>query len=636
MKDEKTQGSSPGTPRTRMQGGKTQGRRRGGGFGGPMGRMGAPVQKAKDFGKTIRKLTEYLLPYKTNLVMVFTLAVFSVVFSIAGPKILGKATTKLIEGLVAYWAGTGLLTDFGYIARIIGILVVLYFFSALCSYGQSFLMSRVSMSITYNLRKNISEKIPRIPLSYYDTRTHGEVLSRITNDVDLVSTTLNQSLTQLVTSSTTLVGVFIMMISISPLMTFAALVVIPFSMGIMGFVISRSQIYFRAQQKWLGEANGIIEENYSGHNIVQAFNGEADAVEEFEGVNNELQKTAIKSQFITSILQPIMMLVSNLGYVMVSVLGGYLASNGKISIGDIQAFIQYMRNFTQPITQLASISNTLQSTVAAAERVFEFLDEPEETPDTHKVQITDLTGNVSFDHVHFGYNPDKIIINDFSAEVKAGQKVAIVGPTGAGKTTVVKLLMRFYDSNSGQIYVDGKSIYDFPRAQLRGMFGMVLQDTWLYNASIMENIRYGTFGAADADVMAAAKAAHCDEFIRALPGGYNMVLNEDASNISQGQKQLFTIARVILADPRILILDEATSSVDTRTEILIQKAMNTLMKGRTSFVIAHRLSTIRDADLIFVMKDGDIVEQGNHTELLAANGFYADLYNSQFSKGLVE
>jgi len=598
--------------------------------------MGAPVEKPKDFSKTVKTLTKYLLPYKTNLSLVFMLAIFSVIFSIAGPKILGKATTKLIDGLVAYWAGTGLLTDFPYIARIIGILIVLYIFSSLCAYGQSFLMSRVSMNVTYNLRKNISEKIPKLPLNYYDTRSYGDVLSRITNDIDTVSTTLNQTLTQLVTSSTTLVGVFIMMISISILMTFAALIVIPLSMGLMMFIINRSQVFFKAQQKWLGEANGIIEENYSGHNIVQAYNGEDDAVEQFEVVNDELQSSATNSQFITSILHPVMNLVGNLGYVMVAVLGGYLASAGRISIGDIQAFIQYMRNFTQPLTQIASISNTLQSTVAAAERVFEFLDEPEETPDKNNVEITHFEGSVSFKNVHFGYTSDKIIINDFSAELRAGQKVAIVGPTGAGKTTIVKLLMRFYDINSGVIMIDGNSIYDFPRADLRNMFGMVLQDTWLYNASIMENIRYGTFGASDEDVIAAAKAAHCDEFIRALPGGYNMELNEDASNISQGQKQLFTIARVILANPKILILDEATSSVDTRTEILIQRAMNDLMKGRTSFIIAHRLSTIRDADLIFVMRNGDIVEQGNHNELLAANGFYADLYNSQFSKGIVE
>ena len=622
MSDDRSKSSSPTGGRGRMMG------RRGG--------MGAPVEKAKDFSKTVKTLAKYLWPYKNTLSVIMILAVFSTVFSIVGPKILGKATTKLIDGLMAYWLGTGLLTDFVYIARIIGILILLYIVSAACSYAQSFLMSSVSMNVTYNLRKNISEKIPKIPLSYYDTRTYGDVLSRITNDVDTVSTTLNQTLTQLVTSATTLVGVFIMMISISPLMTIAALIVIPFSMGIMMGVITRSQVFFKAQQKWLGEANGIIEENYSGHNIVQAYNGEDDAVAQFELVNDKLQDSATKSQFITSILHPIMNLIGNLGYVMVAVLGGYLASHGRISIGDIQAFIQYMRNFTQPLAQIASISNTLQSTVAAAERVFEFLDEPEETPDKDTVQITHFEGNVIFKNVHFGYTPEKIIINDFSAAVKAGQRVAIVGPTGAGKTTIVKLLMRFYDISSGQIMIDGNSIFEFPRATLRSLFGMVLQDTWLYNASIMENIRYGTFAASDEEVMAAAKAAHCDEFIRALPGGYNMVLNEDASNISQGQKQLFTIARVILANPKILILDEATSSVDTRTEILIQNAMNHLMEGRTSFVIAHRLSTIRDANLIFVLKDGDIIEQGNHIELLAANGFYADLYNSQFSKGIVE
>ena len=607
---------------------------RGGMMGG--GRIGGPVEKAKDFSKTVKTLAQYLLPHKTTLLIIMIFALFSTVFSIVGPKILGKATTKLIDGIMAYWTGTGLLTDFGYIAKIIASLVVLYIFSTLCSYGQSFLMSRVSMDVTYTLRKNISMKISKIPLNYYDTRTNGEVLSRITNDVDTVSTTLNQTLTQLVTSGTTLLGVIIMMISISSLMTIAALCVIPLSMGIMTGIIRKSQVFFRAQQKYLGEANGIIEEKYSAHNIVQAFNGEDEALEQFELVNDKLQDSAIKSQFITSVLQPIMQFVGNLGYVMVAVLGGYLASNGKISIGDIQAFIQYMRNFTQPLTQLASVSNTLQSTVAAAERVFEFLDEPEETPERNNVQITGFKGNVSFKNVRFGYNPNKIIINDFSAEVKAGQKVAIVGPTGAGKTTVVKLLMRFYDINSGQILIDGSDIYDFPRADLRNIFGMVLQETWLYNASIMENIRYGSFEANDDEVIAAAKAAHCDKFIRALPGGYNMVLNEDASNISQGQKQLFTIARVILANPKILILDEATSSVDTRTELLIQEAMNDLMKGRTSFVIAHRLSTIKDADLIFVLKDGDIIEKGNHDELLAANGFYADLYNSQFSKGIVE
>ena len=624
MSDGLTKGSPAPARRGRMMG------------GGRMAGMAAAPEKAKDFSKTVKKLITYLLPHKFTLLVVLVFALFSTVFSIVGPKILGKATTKLIDGLMAYWMGTGLLTDMGYIARIIGWLIALYAVSSLCSYAQSYLMSRVSMNITYSLRKNISIKIPKIPLNYYDTRTYGEVLSRITNDVDTVSTTLNQTLTQLITSVTTIIGVLIMMISINLVMTAAALLVVPLSMGLMMLVIQSSQKYFKAQQKWLGEANGIIEEKYSGHNIVQAFNGEKEALRQFETVNDELQKTAIKSQFITSILQPIMILIGNLGYVMVAILGGFLASNGKISIGDIQAFIQYVRNFTQPISQLASISNTLQSTVAAAERVFEFLEEPEETPDKDHGETGSFAGNVSFKNVQFGYNPEKIIIKNLSAEVKAGQKVAIVGPTGAGKTTIVKLLIRFYDINSGSIKVDGIDISDFPRAKLRSIFGMVLQDTWLYNASIMDNIRYGTFGATDEEVIKAAGAAHCDEFIRALPGGYNMILNEEASNISQGQKQLFTIARVILANPKILILDEATSSVDTRTEILIQSAMNTLMKGRTSFVIAHRLSTIKDADLIFVLKDGDVIEQGSHHELLAANGFYADLYNSQFNKGTTE
>jgi len=596
-----------------------------------MAALGAAPQKPKDFSKTVRKLAVYLLPYKNTLVVVFICALLSSVFSIAGPKILGKATTKLIDGLLAYWYGTGLLTDFRYIARIIGILIVLYIFSTLCSYIQSFLMSRVSMNITYALRRNISLKMSKIPLNYYDTRTHGEVLSRITNDIDTVSSTLNQTLTHLISAATTVLGVLIMMISINVFMAAAALIVIPLSSGIMTLIIKKSHVFFRAVQKWLGEVNGIIEEQYSGHNIVQAFNGEDEALKQFSVANDILQKSYKKSQFLTSILMPVMHFVSNIGYVIIAVLCGYMASGGKVSIGDIQAFIQYMRNFTEPINQLASVSNTLQSTVAAAERVFEFLEEPEESPDKDSIKEINVKGNVVFENVSFGYTPEKIIINDFSAKVSAGQKVAIVGPTGAGKTTIVKLLMRFYDISSGQITIDGNSISDFNRKLLRSIFGMVLQDAWLYNASIMENIRYGSFGASDEEVIEAAKAAHCDEFIRALPGGYNMVLNEEASNISQGQKQLFTIARVILANPKILILDEATSSVDTRTEILIQNAMKYLMKGRTSFVIAHRLSTIKDADLIFVIKDGEIVEQGKHAELLEANGFYAELYNSQFT-----
>lgn len=602
------------------------------GFGGGMPGAGGP--KAKDFKKTIRTLASYLEPYKAKIIVVIFFAFFSTVFSIAGPKLLGKATTKLAEGLFAWYGQTGLLTDFQYIGRIIGILIVLYSISAVCSYVQSYIMSKVSMDVTYKLRKNISEKMNRVPLNYYDTRTHGDVLSRITNDVDLVSQTLNQSLTQIITSVTTIVGVLVMMLSISWLMTLAALLVIPLSLGIVGGVFKRSQGFFKDQQKYLGEINGHVEEMYGGHNIVQAFNGEQESIEVFEKVNDKLYSSAWKSQFVSGIMMPVMTFVGNLGYVVVSILGGYLAVKKVVDIGDIQAFIQYMRSFTQPIAQLAAISSTLQSTVAAAERVFEFLDEEEEAPDTNTpIKDQDFCGNVSFENVSFGYSKDKIIIQNFSANIRAGQKVAIVGPTGAGKTTIMKLLMRFYDISNGKIRIDGQEIFDFTRHDLRTMFGMVLQETWLYNASILENIRYGTFGATDEQVIEAAKAAHCDEFIRALPDGYHMILNEEASNISQGQKQLFTIARVILANPKILILDEATSSVDTRTEILIQKAMEHLMSNRTSFVIAHRLSTIKDSDLILVMKDGDIIEQGNHEELLAKGDFYAGLYNSQFSEG---
>ncbi|MHB8064164.1 MAG: ABC transporter ATP-binding protein [Ruminiclostridium sp.] len=601
--------------------------------GGPMG-AGVVAEKPKDSKNTLMTLGNYLAPYKLSITIVILFALSSTVFSIVGPKLLGKVTTKLVEGLFAYALGTGLLTDFKYMGTIIFWLIVLYIVSSICSYVQSHIMSKVSMEVTYNLRKNISKKMNKIPLNYYDTRTHGEVLSRITNDVDMVSQTLNQSLTQIITSATSIIGVLIMMLSISWLMTLAALIVIPMSMGIMMVILKKSQVYFKNQQKSMGEINGQVEEMYGGHNIVQAFNGEEDSIKRFEKVNGDLHTSAWKSQFVSSMLQPIMMFVGNLGYVLVSILGGYLAVKNVVEIGDIQAFIQYMRSFTQPITQLAAISNTLQSTIAAAERVFEFLDEEEESTDVDKVNKNqEFHGNVRFENVSFGYDSEKIIINNFSAKVKSGQKVAIVGPTGAGKTTVVKLLMRFYDINSGKITVDENNIFDFTRGDLRSIFGMVLQDTWLYNASIMDNIRYGTFDATDEQVINAAKAAHCDEFIRTLPGGYNMILNEEASNISQGQKQLFTIARVILANPKILILDEATSSVDTRTEILIQKAMDNLMSNRTSFVIAHRLSTIKDADLILVMQAGDIIEQGNHEELLSMNGFYADLYNSQFSQG---
>ena len=602
------------------------------GPGRGFGMQGPGGAKAKDFKKTIRTLASYLEPYKATLLVVIFFAFFSTVFSIAGPKLLGKVTTKLAEGLFAWYGQTGLLTDFQYIGRIILILIVLYIISAVCTYVQGYMMAKVSMDVTYKLRKHISEKMNRIPLNYYDTRTHGEVLSRITNDIDLVSQTLNQSITQIITSATSIVGVLVMMLSISWLMTLAALVVIPLSFGIVGLVVKRSQGFFKDQQKYLGEINGHVEEMYGGHNIVHAFNGEEESIEIFEKLNDKLYHSAWKSQFVSSLMMPVMGFVGNLGYVMVSILGGYLAVKKVVDIGDIQAFIQYMRSFTQPIAQLSSNANTLQSTVAAAERVFEFLDEAEESLETQTpIKVQDFCGNVAFENVSFGYKKDKLIINNFSAAIKAGQKVAIVGPTGAGKTTIVKLLMRFYDIDKGKISIDGHDIFDLTRNDLRAMFGMVLQETWLYNASIKENIRYGTFEATDEQVIEAARAAHCDEFIRALPDGYNMILNEEASNISQGQKQLFTIARVILANPKILILDEATSSVDTRTEILIQKAMDHLMSNRTSFVIAHRLSTVKNSDLILVMKDGDIIEQGNHEELLAQKGFYAELYTSQFA-----
>lgn len=598
------------------------------GIGGPGG------GKAKDFKKTLSDLWRYLAEYKISIYMVVFFALFSTVFSIVGPKLLGKVTTKLVEGLLAWYGGLGLLTDFDYIGRMIGILIALYIVSSVCQYVQSYIMSKVAMDVTYNLRRDISHKMNRIPLNYYDTRTHGEILSRITNDVDTVSQTLNQSLTQIITSVTSIVGVLAMMLSISWIMTFAALLVIPTSLAIVGVIVKRSQGFFKEQMESIGKINGHVEEMYGGHSIVQAFNGEEESLDKFEAINDKLYSSAWKSQFVSGMMQPIMMFVGNFGYVVVSILGGYLAVKKMVEIGDIQAFIQYMRSFTQPIAQLAAVSATLQSTVAAAERVFEFLDEEEETPDTASpVLDEDFHGSVRFENVNFGYTKDKTIINNFSASINAGQKVAIVGPTGAGKSTIIKLLMRFYDIDSGSIKIDGIDIFDFTRQDLRDIFGMVLQETWLYNASIMDNIRYGCFDATDEQVIEAAKAAHCHEFIHALPDGYNMILNEEASNISQGQKQLFTIARVILANPKILILDEATSSVDTRTEILIQKAMDHLMSNRTSFVIAHRLSTIKDADLILVMKDGDILEQGSHDELLKQNGFYADLYNSQFSEG---
>ena len=597
---------------------------------GPMGhgRMGG--EKAKDFKGTMGKLIKYMSAFKIQMLFVVIFAIGGTVFNIIGPKILGKATTEIFNGLVSKVSG-GSGMDFEKIATILLTALALYVTSALCSLVQGFLMTGVSQKTTYRLRKEISQKINRMPMNYFDTRTHGEVLSRVTNDVDTLGQSLNQSATQIITSTTTIIGVLVMMLSISPLMTLVALLILPVSLGMISFVMKHSQKYFKGQQEYLGNVNGQVEEVYSGHNIVKAFNKEKDVIEEFEETNDKLYDSAWKSQFFSGMMMPIMQFVGNLGYVGVVILGGVLAAKKTIEVGDIQSFIQYVRNFTQPIQQLAQVANMLQSTAAASERVFEFLEEEEEDQTVpNPVSVEGLEGNVTFEHVHFGYNEDKIIINDFSVDVKEGQKIAIVGPTGAGKTTMIKLLMRFYDVNSGAILIDGHNVKEFNRSELRQMFGMVLQDTWLFHGSIKDNIKYGKLDATDEEVIEAAKAARVHRFVQTLPGGYDMELNEEASNVSQGQKQLLTIARAILADPKILILDEATSSVDTRTEIQIQKAMDTLMKGRTSFVIAHRLSTIRDADVILVMKDGDIVEQGNHEELLAKNGFYADLYNSQF------
>lgn len=596
--------------------------------GGP----GAPVEKAKDFKGTMKKLLQYLGAYKISIVAVIIFAIGSTVFNIVGPKILGRATTEIFKGLVRKVSG-GSGIDFTKIGKILGMLLVLYLCSALFSFIQGYIMTGVSQKLTYRMRKEISEKINRLPMNYFDKMTHGEVLSRITNDVDTLSQSLNQSATQVITSVATIIGVLIMMLSISPLMTLTALLLLPISMGFISVIVKRSQKYFMSQQEYLGHVNGQVEEVYGGHNIVKAFNKEQDVIATFDKDNDMLYQSAWKSQFLSGMMMPIMQFVGNLGYVAEVILGGYLAMKSVIEVGDIQSFIQYVRNFTQPIQQVAQVANMLQSTAAASERVFEFLEEEEEEQTvTDSEPVDDLEGRVEFDHVHFGYNPDHIIINDFSVKVEPGQKIAIVGPTGAGKTTMVKLLMRFYDVNEGAIKVDGHDIRDFNRSELRKMFGMVLQDTWLFKGSIEENIRYGKLDATHEEVVEAAKAAHVHRFVQTLPGGYNMELNEEASNVSQGQKQLLTIARAILEDPKILILDEATSSVDTRTEIQIQKAMDNLMRGRTSFIIAHRLSTIRDADLILVMKDGDIVEQGNHEELLAKNGFYADLYNSQFER----
>ncbi len=601
------------------------------GMHGPR-RMGN--EKAKDFRGTMAKLLSYMKRYRLRFLTMLVFAVAGTVFSIIGPRILGKATTELFNGLVAKIQGTGSI-DFGKITTILAGLMCLYAASALFSFVQGYVMSGISNDVSYSLRKEISQKMNRMPLSYFESRTNGEILSRVTNDVDTLQQSLNQSFTQLITSATTIIGVLVMMLSINVWMTLCALLILPVSMGIIGQVMKRSQKYFQRQQAYLGEVNGQIEEVYGGHNIVKAFNKEEDVISVFEETNKKLYDSAWKSQFFSGMMMPVMQFVGNLGYVMVALLGGFFAIRGAIEVGDIQSFFQYIRNFTQPIQQLAQVTNMLQSTAAASERVFEFLEEKEEQQIAeHPVSIEGLKGNVQFEHVSFGYQPDKIIVHDFSADIKDGQKIAIVGPTGAGKTTMVKLLMRFYDVNSGSIKIDGHDLREFNRSELREMFGMVLQDTWLFSGTIMENIRYGRLDATDEEVIAAAKAAHIHKFIMTQPGGYQMVLNEETNNISQGQKQLLTIARAILADNEILILDEATSSVDTRTEERIQKAMDNLMKGRTSFVIAHRLSTIRDADLILVMKDGDIIEQGNHDELMKKGGFYANLYNSQFEKAV--
>nr|WP_302448274.1 ABC transporter ATP-binding protein [Eubacterium ramulus] len=596
------------------------------------GRGMVPGEKAKDLKGALGKILRYMGKYKIAVVFVMIIAACSTVFSVLGPKVLGKATTGLAEGLMAKVAGTGGI-DFSYIGKVLLFVLGLYLLSSVLSFVQGWIMTGITQKICYRMRKEITEKINRMPMKYFESRTYGEVLSRITNDVDTLGMGLNQSVTQIITSTATIIGVLVMMLSISPLMTLIALVVLPVSGLCVSLVVKKSQKHFITQQEYLGHINGQVEESYGGHLVIKAYNKEDEMIARFNRTNDVLYTSAWKSQFLSGIMMPIMQFVGNLGYAAVALSGGMLAIRGVITIGDIQAFIQYVKSFTQPIQQIAQVTNQVQSMAAAAERVFEFLGEEEEDQVVeHPADVTKVIGNVAFNHVSFGYNPNQLIVHDFSAQVAAGQKIAIVGPTGAGKTTMVKLLMRFYDVNSGSIRIDGHDIREFNRRELRDAFGMVLQDTWLFKGSIMENIRYGRLDATDEEVVAAAKAAHADHFIRTLPGGYEMELNEDASNISQGQKQLLTIARAILADNRILILDEATSSVDTRTEELIQSAMDNLMKGRTSFVIAHRLSTIKNADIILVMKDGDIIEQGSHEELLEQGGFYADLYNSQFAE----
>jgi ATP-binding cassette subfamily B protein len=592
----------------------------------------APGEKAKDFKGSVKKMIAYIGKYKAAVVVVMISAVIATVLTVAGPKVMGKATTAIATGLSKKIAGTGGM-DFTYIAKILFITLGLYGASAVFTFIQGWIMTGVTQKMCYRMRKEISEKINRMPMKYFESRTYGEVLSRITNDVDTFGMALNQSITTIITSVATLVGVVAMMLSISPLMTLIAFVMLPLSMIFISLIVKKSQKYFERQQEYLGHINGQVEETFGGHTIVKVFNKEEETLARFNEDNKILYDSAWKSQFLSGLMHPIMVFVGNLGYVGVVISGSILAIKGVITIGDIQAFIQYVKQFTQPIQQIAQVTNQVQSMAAAAERVFEFLEEEEEDQTTdHAASVENVQGNVTFSHVKFGYNPDQIIIKDFSAQVTRGQKIAIVGPTGAGKTTMVKLLMRFYDVNEGAILVDGHNVKDFNRRELRQAFGMVLQDTWLFKGTIMENIRYGRLDATDEEVIAAAKAAHAHHFIQTLPGGYDMELNEDASNVSQGQKQLLTIARAILADNPIMILDEATSSVDTRTEVRIQKAMDNLTKGRTSFIIAHRLSTIRNADLILVMKDGDIIEQGNHDELLAQNGFYAELYNSQFEQ----